>query len=168
MGAASQKKAFHPAGSGLEFCSSRHQLRIQDQEFQEGFDGGRWVWHYHFITDKVTFLPGYDLLLWSETCHLQIHMCVLSRFSLFDSVSLWTVAHQASLSMRILQATILEWVAMSSSRGSSQPRDWTHVSMSTCIGRWGLYHQHHLGSPYSVWRDSCLSERLTILSQGIR
>ena len=28
----------------------------------------------------------------------------------------------------ILQARILEWVAMPSSRGSSWPRDWTHVS----------------------------------------
>ena len=28
----------------------------------------------------------------------------------------------------ILQARVLEWVAISSSRGSSQPRDWTHVS----------------------------------------
>ena len=31
------------------------------------------------------------------------------------------VARQAPLSMEILQATILEWVAMPSSRGSSQP-----------------------------------------------
>ena len=38
----------------------------------------------------------------------------------------WTVAGQAPLSMRILQARILEWVAMSSSRGSSQPRDQTY------------------------------------------
>ena len=30
----------------------------------------------------------------------------------------------------ILQARILEWVAMPSSRGSSQPRDWTQVSLS--------------------------------------
>ena len=28
----------------------------------------------------------------------------------------------------ILQARILEWVAFASSRGSSQPRDWTQVS----------------------------------------
>ena len=28
----------------------------------------------------------------------------------------------------ILQARILEWVAISFSRGSSQPRDWTRVS----------------------------------------
>ena len=33
-----------------------------------------------------------------------------------------------SLSMRILQARILEWVAMPSFRGSSLPRDWTQVS----------------------------------------
>ena len=35
----------------------------------------------------------------------------------------WTVAHQAPLSMGIFQARILEWVALSSSRDSSQPRD---------------------------------------------
>ena len=35
----------------------------------------------------------------------------------------WTVACQAPLSMGILQASILEWVAMPFSRGSSQPRD---------------------------------------------
>ena len=28
----------------------------------------------------------------------------------------------------ILQARILEWISMCSSRGSSQPRDWTHIS----------------------------------------
>ena len=33
----------------------------------------------------------------------------------------------------ILQARILEWVVMPSPRGSSQPRDWTHVSCSSCI-----------------------------------
>ena len=33
----------------------------------------------------------------------------------------------------ILQARILEWVAMSSSRGSSHPRNWTHVSCTSCI-----------------------------------
>ena len=38
-----------------------------------------------------------------------------------------------SLVHRILQARILEWVAMSYSRGSSQPRDRTHVSCVSCI-----------------------------------
>ena len=44
----------------------------------------------------------------------------LSHVRLF--VTPWTVAHQALLSMGILQARILEWVAMPSSRGSSDPR----------------------------------------------
>ena len=35
----------------------------------------------------------------------------------------WTVACQAFLSMEILQAGILEWVAMPSSRGSFRPRN---------------------------------------------
>ena len=33
----------------------------------------------------------------------------------------------------ILQARILEWVAISFSRGSSLPRDWTHISCISCI-----------------------------------
>ena len=37
----------------------------------------------------------------------------------------------------ILQARILEWVAISCSRGSSQPQDQTHIS---CIGRRVLYY----------------------------
>ena len=37
----------------------------------------------------------------------------------------------------IFQARILQWVAISFSRGSSWIRDQTHVS---CIGRWILYH----------------------------
>ena len=40
----------------------------------------------------------------------------------------------------ILQARILEWVAMSSSKGSSPSRDWTRVSYVSCIGKWVLYH----------------------------
>ena len=40
----------------------------------------------------------------------------------------WTLVCQAPLSMRILQARILEWVAISFPRGSSQPMDRTWVS----------------------------------------
>ena len=45
----------------------------------------------------------------------------------------WAIAHQVPLS----QARMLEWVAISSSRGSSWPWDWTHIS---CVGRRTLYH----------------------------
>ena len=44
----------------------------------------------------------------------------------------------------IFQERILEWVATSFSRGSSQPRDQTHVSSVYCIGRWVLY-------PWAAW-----------------
>ena len=40
----------------------------------------------------------------------------------------------------ILQARILEWVAISSSRISSWPRDWTPISCGSCIIRRILYH----------------------------
>ena len=53
---------------------------------------------------------------------------VLSRFSCVRlSVTPWMVAHQDAVSMGILQARILERVAISSSRGSSGPRDQTGV-----------------------------------------
>ena len=44
--------------------------------------------------------------------------------------------------MGILQARILEWVAMPSSRGSSQPRDWTQIRRRI------LYCLSHQGSPW--------------------
>ena len=40
----------------------------------------------------------------------------------------------------ILQARILEWAAMPSSRGSSWPRVGTHVCYVSCIDMWVLYH----------------------------
>ena len=42
-----------------------------------------------------------------------------------------------SFVLETLQARILEWAAMPTSRGSSWPRDWTHVS---CIASQILYH----------------------------
>ena len=51
---------------------------------------------------------------------------LLSRVGL--CLTPWTIALQAPLSMGILQARILVWVAMPSSRRSYPPRDGTHVS----------------------------------------
>ena len=51
----------------------------------------------------------------------------------------------------ILQASILEWVAILSSRGSSRPRDRTCTSQVSCISEWVLYCQCHLWlPPYSL------------------
>ena len=46
----------------------------------------------------------------------------------------------------ISQATILEWVAVSSFRGLPWSRGWTLIYYVSCTGRWALYHYHHLGS----------------------
>ena len=63
--------------------------------------------------------------------------CAVLSFSvMFDS--LWTTAHQAPLSMGILQARIPEWVATPSFRGSSQRRDWIQVS-------------HIAGGFFTIW-----------------
>ena len=49
----------------------------------------------------------------------------------------------------ILQARILEGVAMPSSRGSSwKPRNWTRVSYVSCTGSRILNYWSHLGNPY--------------------
>ena len=47
----------------------------------------------------------------------------------------------------ILQARILACVAISSSKGSTQPRDWTRGSCVSCIGRQILYHWATLEAP---------------------
>ena len=55
-----------------------------------------------------------------------------SRVQLFATPR--TVAHQAPLSIHgILQVRILEWVAISFSRGCFPPRDQTHISKVSCI-----------------------------------
>ena len=66
---------------------------------------------------------------------------LLSRVWLF--AALWTVARQAPLSMGFPRQDN-KWVAISSSRESSWPKDWTCVS---CTGRQILYRLNHQGSP---------------------
>ena len=55
----------------------------------------------------------------------------------------------------IFQAKILEGVAVSSSRGSSCPRDRTHVIHVSCIGRWILYHCATWNSGTYTWVCIC-------------
>ena len=56
-------------------------------------------------------------------------LCLVDQLCPTDQfVTPWTIAHQAPLSMGILQARILDWVTIPSSRGSSQPGDQTQVS----------------------------------------
>ena len=55
-------------------------------------------------------------------------VCRVTPSVVTESATPWTAALQAPLSMGILQARILEWVAIPFSRGSSRTRDQTHIS----------------------------------------
>ena len=78
-----------------------------------------------------------------------VYVCVFNQVRL--SVTPGSVAHQATLSMGF-PSGILEWVAISSSRGFSLPRDWTHVSCISCIGRRILYHWATWEAPPGCWQ----------------
>ena len=67
-------------------------------------------------------------------------LCVfmLSHVQLFTTP--WICSLLGSSVHRIFQAGILEWVAISFSRGSSRPRDRTCIPCISCIGRRILYH----------------------------
>ena len=77
--------------------------------------------------DFTSFLV-FSLLLSVDTLSYCAVCCawLLSHVQLFATP--WIVACQAPLYMGILQARILEWVVMPSSRGSTQPRERNQVS----------------------------------------
>ena len=85
---------------------------------------GSWIPYCWAARKPYYFYIGHA---WSHSC-----------FSPF--VTPWTVVHQTPLSMGFFQAGILEWVAIPSSRGSSQPRDRTRVSWVSYIDKQILYH----------------------------
>ena len=76
-----------------------------------------------------------------------LHMCVC-MYMLSHLSYVWPFAtlDQAPSVHGILQARILEWIAMPSSRGSFQFRDWTGISWVSSNGKQVLYPQCHQGS----------------------
>ena len=74
----------------------------------------------------------------------------------------------------ILQARILEWVAMPSSRRYSQPRDWTHIFYVSYIGSRVLNTSTTWEAHLYTWDKGNLShwvdewERITEMKKGIK
>ena len=96
---------------------------------------------------KDQFFGAQPSLWWNSHIHAWLHdMSLQSCPTLCD---LMECSLPGTPVHGILQARILKWMAMPSSRGSSQPRDRTCISYVSCIGRWVLYHQCHLGSPHT-------------------
>ena len=65
--------------------------------------------------------------------HQELNMCMLSLQSCLTLCDPMDCSPPGCSVRGILQARILEWVAMPSSRESSPPRDSTRVSFSSCI-----------------------------------
>ena len=96
------------------------------------------------MAESLCSLPETIFTLFVNQLYL-LFVCVLSRVWLFcDPMN---YSPPGSSVHGIFQARVLEWVAISCSRGSSGPRDWTCISWVSCIGRQILYLLSHLGSP---------------------
>ena len=96
-----------------------------------------WVFPVHQPQAPVSCIqPGLVICFTLDNIHVlmliqnfKIQKVILFLCVYVQSFQLWwTVAIQAPLSMGILQARILEWVAMPSSRRSFQPRNWICIS----------------------------------------
>ena len=88
-----------------------------------------WI-HMHIKIDEIW---NFFLYLDSELPeNVGVRVCMLSHVQLcspFDCSPPGSFVHGIS------QARIVEWVEISSSRGSSRPRDWAHVSCVSCSDR---------------------------------
>ena len=109
----------HGITNSMDMSLGKLQVFVMDRE----------TWHaaIHGVAKSRTRLSGWTELnapigLISVKWHFLIMCAVLSCSVVSDSVTPWTVIHQALLSIWILQTSMLEWVAMSSSRRFSQPR----------------------------------------------
>ena len=80
-----------------------------------------------------------------------MHVCLVDSV-VSDSLRTMDYSPPGSSVHGILQARILEWVAMPSSRGFSWPRDQTCISCVSCISRRVVYHYCHLEGPFSPIR----------------
>ena len=127
--------------------NSKHEPKWEDI-----IHGFHWVFRVHSKSLGWTSIPLLSTH-WTVTfLDLQgclFHPCaqMLSHVQLF--FDLMDCNPPVSSVSGIFQARILEWGAISSSRESSQPRDWTCISYDSCIGRWILYHWAYWEPPVS-------------------
>ena len=150
MEGAQQWTVPQPPGGRAVSLHIEWKILIQDPRWPNGIS----LWKSSLLSSKSR--PSQVSVDWSlilSNMRCQSRRCTMVEPTacwvasvLSDCATLWTVALQAPLPM-ILQARILEWVAVASCRGSSRPRDQTLVSYISRIGRQVLYHLCHLGRP---------------------
>ena len=119
-----------------------------------------WKSHYNFSVWEEDMLFWYASYIferqdrWKLWMQINLWCCAYLSAKLFQSIPTLCDSMDSnppgSSVHGILQAQILEWVAISSCRRSFQPRDRIYISYVSCIGSRNLDHQCH----------SCLKEYL--------
>ena len=136
-------------GRGKRPKLQRWSLDRQDGPFLEGKKDQMWEhWAREILSalGKESFFPVWQVIELCQFPRNQLVCGVLLCLTLWDPMD---CSPPGPSVQRILQGRILEWVAISSSKGSSWPRDQTWVSFVSCIGRWVIYLLSHRGSPVS-------------------
>ena len=107
--------------------------------------GHCWVFQICWHIEWSTFTAS-SFRIWNSSTG--ISSPPLALFIVMLSKGKSTTLHKIYILTKINKIKrILVWAVMPSSRESFRTRDWIHISYVSCIGRWVLYHQHHLGSP---------------------
>ena len=128
------------------------RLRAGGEVDNRGWDGGmasptQWTWVW--VDSGSWWWTGRPGVLWfmesQRVRHdwaTKLNWMVLSMLSheVVSNSDLMDYSPPGSFVHGVFQARILEWIAISYSRESSWPRDWTYSSCYSCIGRWILYH----------------------------
>ena len=95
-------------------------------------EAGQVVWYSHLLQNFPQFIVIHTIESFGVVNKAEIDVFLNEYYYTFFFwffVTSWTIVCQAPLSIGILPARIPEWVATPSSRGSSQSRDRTQVSL---------------------------------------
>ena len=102
--------------------------------------------YYYFLHLQI---PPPTFPCWNPVLLVRPSSCIMHDKLLQSCLTLCDPVDCSPLGSSVhgtLQVRILKWAALPSSRGSSWPRDQTGgVSHVSCIGRWVLYPECHLG-----------------------
>ena len=102
-----------------------------------------WISHrFSYVPSHLNIPPHFDFLRQGKKTHAT---CVLSCFSCIGLfATLWTVVHQAPLSMGLSRQEYWSGLSFPSTVDLSSPAFKPASLMSLCIGRRVLYHSRHL------------------------
>ena len=111
---------------------------------------GIWLPPEWMTQDRARLQDSNKMKVFNNLClKVTCHLCVCCVFIVLLFVTPMDCSLPGSSVHGIFQARILEWVAISSSRGSSWLRDQTCVSYVSCAGRQILYH-------CTTWEAHCV------------